>query len=296
MKCPNCHFDNPSSNKFCQNCGTQLPAAVPPPPPPNPMRYTNTSGGIGTMESLRGIKWSVVDWHFVRQWVLYNLLAVLLFFAGLAIVGAVAYQTVVATAQSLMTNAVQGVLGGLLGGGYNSFGSSSSGLGGMVALAWLIGLGLIALYGVLVGWAQARFLRNRFPSVNWIAVSVFGAFAAAVGVYLLWRIGFRSSFFILIGAGAAFSAAQWYGLRNHLQAAWIWIAGNAAGGIVLWLFMPLIETMVGSTFAGGAVDMLSGDLSGLILSALVPTLIFGALVAGVTGVTMNYVFQKQDAS
>ncbi len=24
MKCPKCHFDNPSDSKFCKECGTQL--------------------------------------------------------------------------------------------------------------------------------------------------------------------------------------------------------------------------------------------------------------------------------
>ena len=24
MKCPECHFDNPSDSKFCKECGTQL--------------------------------------------------------------------------------------------------------------------------------------------------------------------------------------------------------------------------------------------------------------------------------
>ena len=24
MKCPKCHFDNPSDSKFCKKCGTQI--------------------------------------------------------------------------------------------------------------------------------------------------------------------------------------------------------------------------------------------------------------------------------
>jgi uncharacterized membrane protein YvbJ len=24
MKCPKCHFDNPSDSKFCKECGTQI--------------------------------------------------------------------------------------------------------------------------------------------------------------------------------------------------------------------------------------------------------------------------------
>jgi hypothetical protein len=24
MKCPRCHFDNPSDSKFCKECGTQI--------------------------------------------------------------------------------------------------------------------------------------------------------------------------------------------------------------------------------------------------------------------------------
>ena len=204
MKCPNCQHENADTSKFCENCGHRL--AVQPPPPPGDMPV------IPGIQSLRSISWAAIDWTFVGRWILFNLLAVLIFFGCLYIVGAIAYQTVLDKVTSYATSIVGGLLGGLLGQTASGFGTAQGGLGGLVALAWLIGLGLIALYGVLVGWAQSGFLRRRLVAINWGVVSTAGAFMATVAVYLLWRIGLRNSFFMLVGAAAGFSGAQWYAL------------------------------------------------------------------------------------
>lgn len=281
--CVNGHKMSPS-DKFCQICGK----------PPKPSTPEGTGGGAA-FEGIQGISWSVIDWPFVRRWVIFNLLAVLLFFVSLYIVASMVYQTVLNAAESYATGLVSGMLGGLLGGSSGGFNNGQSGMGGLVALAWLVGIGLIALYGLLVGWGQSRLVGGRFPGVSWTTVSIFGAFAAALAFYLLWRIGLGNPFFMLLGMGAAFSAVQWSAFRNRFEGSWIWIAGNAAAGLTLWLFVPLIQAMVGSTFAGGALDLIKGDVSGILLSLLIPILIFGALVSAVTGITMNYIFQELDA-
>jgi len=208
---------------------------------------------------------------------------------AVAIVSAITFEIF----YNAISDYASGLMGGLLG-GYGGYGGYSGSGTGAVMLGWLLLLVFIALYGFLVGWAQNTLVQRIFPYVKWISYSTLGAFAATVGVYILARIGLRSPFFLLLGLAAAFSAVQWLVLRSQVKDAWIWIAGNVAAAVVLWIFSPLITAIGASTLYGGGLDALYyGDTSGMLLGLLIPTLIFGVMVTIVTGITMNYVFQRK---
>jgi len=165
------------------------------------------------------------------------------------------------------------------------------------ALLWagtMIALG--AVEGLVVGWAQARVLRERIHDLHgWITATVLGAVMA-------WLLGMLPSTLISAGdraadtgqsepgmllqlglaalmglvAGPVLALFQWRVLRRYVRHAGRWIPANAAA----WaLGMPVI-------FAGADLASRAGSLAGATTIVAFTLATAGAVVGLVHGTVM----------
>jgi uncharacterized membrane protein (Fun14 family) len=177
-------------------------------------------------------------------------------------------------------------------------------LGGALAA---IGFGTL-LEGVLIGFAQARVLRERLPPLplkSWIMATALGAAIAwALGMIPSTIMGLMSpqhassppdlpdsAQYLLATAmglvlGAILGIPQWHVLRRYVPRAGFWVAANA----LAWLIgMPLI-------FFGMGTLTENADIVRVILTVFATCLATGVVVGAIHGWALVRLLRRDDAA
>ena len=109
------------------------------------------------------------------------------------------------------------------------------------------------LEGAVLGWAQARVLREAVPAVSSGAWVMRTALAVAGGLVLLASIG----------------VAQWSVLRRHLPGSAAWIGWTALGWSAGLLVFALVTTPLWQPGESGPVIAAIGALGGALMACTV---------------------------
>lgn len=129
----------------------------------------------------------------------------------------------------------------------------------------------IFTFGILLPFAQWIIIHQFFPNSNaWLFVSLFGLLIIFAIDFAITTIGIMPSqgairiISMAISYGAIVGVAQWLFLRQYVENASLWVFANALG----WGIMTM--------------------MTGAIVEGLLEILVFSALPAITTGITLVY--------